>query len=116
MTPDRIYTDYLGDLLAALQKGNRFVRDMDFEEFTEDEKTVFAVIRALEIAGEAAKQIPPRVRTKYPGVPWREMSGMRDKLIHHYFGVDLQVVWKTVKEETPVLIPLLQRVLDEENA
>lgn len=114
MTSDRVYLDYLEDLLDALQKAEQFVAGMSFEEFAEDEKTVFAVIRALEVVGEAAKKIPEGVRQKYGAVPWRDMGRMRDKLIHHYFGVDLRVVWKTVEEDVPALIPVIERAVIEE--
>lgn len=76
---------------------------MDFAQFAGDEKTVFAVIRALEIVGEAAKKVPKSIRSRYPAVPWREAGGMRDKLTHDYFGVNLEVVWKTIKEDLPDL-------------
>lgn len=71
---------------------------MPFEEFAEDEKTAYAVVRALEVAGEASKQIPQEVRDRHREAPWRDVAGMRDKLIHHYFGVDLRAVWKTVQQ------------------
>ena len=114
MTPRRIYLDYLEDLLDALCKSEQFAARMTLEEFLEDEKTTFAVIRALEVVGEAAKQIPEEVQRRYATVPWREMARMRDKLIHHYFGVDLRVVWKTVQEDVPDLIPVIQEVLNVE--
>lgn len=116
MSPERIYRDYLEDILDALQKSRQFVAGMSFEQFADDDKTVFAVIRGLEIVGEASKQVPEEVRGRYKEVPWREMAGMRDKLIHHYFGVDLRVVWKTVLEDVPALIPALKEVIAREES
>jgi len=74
---------------------------MSFEVFAADKKTVNAVIRSLEVMGEAAKRIPDDIRRRYPDIPWRRMAGMRDKLIQEYSGVDLQIVWSVVKEELP---------------
>lgn len=92
----REVVDYLQDIHDAIKKAEQFTEGWDFERFTADDKTVFAVIRALEIIGEAAKKVPKSVRNRSPQVPWREITGIRDKLIHDYFGVNIEVVWKTV--------------------
>jgi uncharacterized protein with HEPN domain len=86
---------------------------MNFDTFTGDDKTVFAVIRALEIVGEAAKRVPQDVRDRYPDVPWRSIAGMRDKLIHEYMVVNLAVVWKTATEDLPQLAPAIRNILLE---
>ena len=86
---------------------------MSYEEFTRDDKTVYAVVRAIEIIGEAAKNIPGNVRKNYPEIPWKDMAGMRNKVIHEYFGVKLNIVWRTVKEEIPPLKPLFEKILKE---
>ena len=104
------YNDYFEDILNSILKIEEFIKGMTFENFQDDEKTIFAVIRALEIMGEAAKKMPQSVRNKHPQIPWREISGMRDKLIHGYFGVDLKVVWDTVKKDIPELKEKLQRI------
>ena len=90
----RTHEDYLKDILDAIAFIEEFTSGMDFEDFSKDRKTQFAVIRALEIIGEAAKAIPEDFKKEHPEVPWREMAGMREELIHAYFGVDLHVVWK----------------------
>jgi len=113
MSTDREYVDYLRDILDAVRHAQRFVQGMDFETFLSDDRTSFAVVRALEIVGEAAKKIPSGVREEYPAIPWREMAGVRDKLIHDYFGVDLQVVWRTVIEDLPPLETVLDHVIGE---
>jgi uncharacterized protein with HEPN domain len=76
---------------------------MSFQSFTVDRKTVNAVVRSLEVIGEAAKSIPESLRAQAPGVPWKYTAGMRDKLIHEYFGVDLGTVWTVIKDELPPL-------------
>jgi len=105
--------DYLEDILNTIDKAENFIEGMTYEEFIKDDKTVFAVIRALEIIGEAVKNIPDDVRKSYPEIPWRDIAGMRDKVIHGYFGVRLDIVWNTVKEELPSLKPIFEKILKE---
>ena len=113
MNPERVYGDYLEDILDALVKVGQFIAGMTFEQFQKDDKTSFAVIRALEVIGEASKSVPEDIRANYPGVPWKVMAGMRDKLAHDYFGVNLEVVWRTATEDLPGLEPVIRRILEE---
>lgn len=109
----REYKDYLTDIVAAIQRIEEFTKGISFNRFEKDDKTAFATLRALEIIGEAVKKIPRNVKNKYKQVPWKEIAGMRDKLIHEYFGVNIEVVWKTIKEDIPTLKPLLRRLLED---
>jgi len=105
------FLDYVEDIIEATEDAISFVKEMEYDDFAKDRKTVYAVVRALEIIGEAVKKVPLRVRNRYPRIPWKEIAGMRDKLIHEYFGVDLKRVWKTVKEDVPNLKPLFEEIL-----
>lgn len=109
----RDHTLYLKDILAAIDSIEKFIAGMDLETFQEDDKTASAVLRKLEIIGEAVKQIPDEIRQKYSQVPWKEMAGMRDKLIHFYFGVDYRLVWKAITERLPEVKRTIQKILQE---
>ena len=80
------FLDYIEDIIEAMDDAANFVKDMDYNSFLRDRKTVYAVIRALEIIGEAAKNVPIEIKNNYPQIPWKDMAGMRDKVIHEYFG------------------------------
>ena len=86
------FLDYVEDMVDAMDDAMSFVEGMKYEDLVKDRKTIYAVVRALEIIGEAAKRIPDLVRNRYPQIPWKDMAGMRDKLIHEYSGVDVKRV------------------------
>lgn len=105
----RDYKLYLSDILDAMDSIERFVEGMGFEEFKRDDRTVSAVVRKFEIIGEASKNIPEEMRRNYPEIPWKEMSGMRNRLIHVYFKVDYNLVWTTIKDRIPIVKSLIKR-------
>lgn len=113
MSKERDFTLYLSDIIENIDDSVKFIADMTYEEFIGDKKTVNAVIRSIEVIGEATKHVPQEMRSQRPVVPWKDMAGMRDKCIHDYAGVDYEVVWTAVKEELPVLRPQIQSLLDE---
>lgn len=107
MSKSREIADYLADIMAAIAEVEEFIEGMSFDDFAADKKTVNAVIRSLEVLGEATKHIPPTYRHKHSGIPWSKMAGMRDVLIHDYMGVDLMTVWKVARERLPEIKPLI---------
>lgn len=102
---------YLKDILQNMGDAEEFIQGFSYDQFVSDKKTLNAVLRSIEVIGEAAKNVPDEIRTKYPSVPWKEMAGMRDKLIHFYFGVDREAVWLVVRERIPGLKPLIEQIL-----
>jgi|SRR3989344_1705458 len=102
---------FVKDIIDAIEFIEEFVSDMTLDELKEDEKTSSAVIRKFEIIGEAVKYMPTSVKEKYHEIQWKSMAGMRDRLIHAYFGIDYNLVWAAIKNEIPKLRPKLKKVL-----
>ena len=107
------YSDYFQDILDSIIDTDDFVKGITFESFLSDKKSINAVIRSIEVIGEAAKKIPHTMRKDFPDIPWKKMAGMRDKLIHEYFGVDLEIIWEVIKKDLPSIKPLIMEVIDK---
>jgi uncharacterized protein with HEPN domain len=113
--PKRVYRDYLEDIKASIVDIRDFTGELTFDEFVNDRKTTHAVIRCFEIIGEAVKNLPDEIKSQYPDIPWREIAGMRDKMIHEYFGVNLQIVWQTIEEDLPFFDIIIEKLLGSLN-
>ena len=107
------YGSYFEDIIEHMKYAEEFIKCMTFEEFANDKKTVLSVTKCIEIVGEATKHIPDSIREKYPEIPWRDMAGIRDRLVHGYFKVNLEIVWVTVAMEFPEIRPMMENVLLE---
>jgi uncharacterized protein with HEPN domain len=103
---------YLKDILAAIESIESFTTGMTLDAFEGDDKTQSAVIRKFEIMGEAVRHVPEEIRESYPIVPWKEMAGMRDRLIHFYMGVNARLIWKTIQEDLPATKQEIVRILE----
>lgn len=110
----RDYKLYLYDLKEAIDKVESFTEGLTSEEFAKDVKTVAAGTRNLQVIGEAAGHIPKRIKEKHRNIDWRGMVGMRNILVHEYFGVRLEIIWKTIRERLPELREQVEEILKEE--
>jgi uncharacterized protein with HEPN domain len=106
---DRIYIEHI---LESFDRVCEYLDDVSYEAFLADYQKQDAVIRKIEVAGEATKRISPEFREKYSQIPWRAMAGMRDKLIHDYFPVDINTVWETATKEIPQLMEELENIIE----
>ncbi|HMB19823.1 MAG TPA: DUF86 domain-containing protein [Spirochaetota bacterium] len=113
MRSNRDSSDYINDILFEITQIKEFSSGLTYEEFSADNKTIYAIIRSFEIIGEAVKNIDPEIRDKYPDIPWKRIAGMRDKLIHEYFGVSISILWKTIQDRVPELEKKLSSLKSE---
>lgn len=111
---ERLDQDFLSDIQEAIYRITTYTEGMGYEAFLRDTKTQDAVIRNLEILGEAAKNLSLDVRLEYSTVPWQNMARVRDRLIHHYFGVNMDIVWNIVVVELPAVAKQVAKILRSE--
>lgn len=109
----RDYRLYLEDIIEATEAAREYVAGMGRDELAEDRRTTDAVVRNLEIVGEAVKKLPAHVKRDHPDVEWKKIAGLRDILVHDYFGIDMDIVWDVVQNKLPVLTEQVQRILDK---
>ncbi|QDA31471.1 DUF86 domain-containing protein [Thermococcus indicus] len=104
---------FLNDILEAIFRIDEYTEGHEFEDFVRDRKTVDAVLRNLEIIGEAARYVPEEIKEEYGDIPWRRIIGLRNVVIHHYFGVDLNIVWRIIRFQLPELKESVEKIVEE---
>jgi uncharacterized protein with HEPN domain len=107
----REFLDFVEDILDGMNKAEMLLEGVSYSQFETDFRTNFAVVRALEIIGEAVKRLPEELYQRYPDIPWKGMAGMRDRIVHGYDNVDLQIVWDVVKRDIPQIKPKIELIL-----
>ncbi len=107
MPKKKNYKMFIEDIITAINKIQTYIKNMDYETFSKNDMVLDAVLRNLEIIGEASKNIPERIRTKYSEIPWKKMIGLRNVVIHEYFGIDTTIIWKIITENLPTTKPLI---------
>jgi uncharacterized protein with HEPN domain len=105
--------DYLLDIEDAIRRIIAYSAGMDWDAYIVDYKTQDAIVRNLEVIGEATKNISETIRDQYLSIPWKDMANTRDRLIHHYFGIDQEIVWQIVQQDLPVLLKQMENLLDQ---
>jgi len=115
MRRKRIYTDHLRDIAHYAAKAEQFVAGLDFEQFVANEEKGLAVLHALQIIGEAAAHLPGSIKQRYPDVPWADIVGMRTLIVHGYYLMDMEIVWKTVHQDLPPLRDAVAKIQENLN-
>lgn len=110
MSKKRRDKDFLSDIKEAMEMIGLYIKGLTYNKFLQDRRTQDAVVRNLEIIGEAAKNISTDLKVKHPEVPWKKLSGLRDKLIHFYFGIDFRIVWSIARKEIPSIVRQIKKI------
>jgi len=110
---NRPYKLFLEDIGGSIQKIQKYIKEVSFEDFQDDSLTVDAVLRNLEIVGEASRNIPPEIRSGYPDIPWGRMMGLRNIVSHEYFGIDLSIIWQIITVNLPETKPLIEKMIQD---
>jgi len=113
--PDREINLYLLDIKKAGEKIMVYTKDIILDSFIRDEMRTDAVIRNIEIIGEAVKQLPDEITKKYKNIEWKKIAGLRDILIHHYFGINENIVWDVAKNKIPELLNTIEKIIKTKN-
>ena len=113
MSSSRRELDFLRDIEDAIERILDYMAGLTWDEYLRDHRTQDAVIRNLEVIGEATKNLSDEFRSQYPGIPWRDMAGTRDRLTHHYFGINQEIVWQIIEQDLPGLKSQLTQVISE---
>ncbi|MBC1196703.1 DUF86 domain-containing protein [Microcystis aeruginosa BLCCF158] len=109
----REFRDFLQDILEAICQLEKMTQDLSFEEFSTKIEIFLSAVKLIEIIGEAVKNIPDEVRVNYPNIPWKNIAGMRDKLVHEYWAIDEKVVWKVIQNNLPQLKKIIISIIEK---